>query len=305
MAARLAEGTSKTSKRSKNLKDMMQAGELEMQDEHTARLEGYKQRVRLLDPDAAFEYGKAGWRVRHSRCFKWYRMAEPYSATKFRSHCKSCVVPAAGGPQKTLTGMFGMNTMKAAGKKVVQAVRALRTVSTSRSPSPSIGVPAAQQIPCSGITEAIEPRLKSYFARSGASGGGSHSLKVFTEELFPGRKYKRLKPDEQEQVKLAQLHGQKFVKIDTQRAVFSKTCLKSIDAASVPRGTPFPSICNKCRDVLRDRQFRQALRRSVPLPENFRFNNKQYRNETAGHLFAKCSQLQEILNEVRTAIDSF
>jgi hypothetical protein len=170
---------------------------------------------------------------------------------------------------------------------------------------PSIGVPAAQQIPCSGITEAIEPRLKSYFARSGASGGGSHSLKVFTEELFPGRKYKRLKPDEQEQVKLAQLHGQKFVKIDTQRAVFSKTCLKSIDAASVPRGTPFPSICNKCRDVLRDRQFRQALRRSVPLPENFRFNNKQYRNETAGHLFAKCSQLQEILNEVRTAIDSF
>ena len=156
--------------------------------------------------------------------------------------------------------------------------------------------------PCGGITPAHDPRVSHYLERSGAVGRGSVSLAKLVQELYPsqGLKFRDLSPEDQESVRLKQLHRQtwKNVRSNGMFAVFSRVCLTIVEDRR--RALSEHPLCEQCDEVFNSKTFKNTLNVKMPEDENMKYVNKVYRNVTLGKLYAKTAGLQALVkNEVQ------
>src|ERR1700733_12674934 len=89
-------GISRSATASRKLKQSMMDGSLIISPQKQCN---YEQEIRLIDREAAFQYGST-WTVYHSQCGKWFTRSEAYNTTKFKLHAKS--YKASSGKTSTI-----------------------------------------------------------------------------------------------------------------------------------------------------------------------------------------------------------
>ncbi|KAH7912046.1 hypothetical protein BJ138DRAFT_1112718 [Hygrophoropsis aurantiaca] len=204
-------GISKTAVAEQKLKTAMQDGTLKM---NKAKLKNYEDKCRLEDKNVRFRYG-TNWEACHSKCGKWYKQKIAYDTSRFATHVKNC---KAKGNISTLSGFFVQHTPRS------------QTQTTTTATNKKVKIPAnsqAAQRRCPGITEAIEPLVRSYVRRSGAQGGGSRALHILAKEEY-GKTYADLDDDKKEIINIMQRHERTWIIDRELDRVYATNCRKLV-----------------------------------------------------------------------------
>jgi hypothetical protein len=276
---RAGPGTSKSTQRTRDLKERFRTGQLPYDDVRDPRWETAileKDSDAQMDRDSKAARKLGTYRVVHSVCGQWVNMSGgPYDASSFREHVDlKCKGAPKGGKSRTLTSMFGKKS----------------AAPPSPPPAPT---PAPPPRPCSGVTAALDPRIPRYFRRSGASGGGSHHENFYLVRDYGGRAFQDLSADDQAAVHLLQHNDYTWRNDRTLEAVYAKSCLCICDGPT--------SACSECMALLKLKAFKNALNEKEKPAENLKFNNKVYKGEGSGSLMIRATPgLQDILNPVRS-----
>jgi hypothetical protein len=191
-----------------------------------------------MDSEAKFRYQDTGWQVLHSKCLKWYKMSEPYNATKFRQHLGTC--KARGDKQNLLITSFfkpkDPNDGTEAKLKITASARNQIFVGGSASALPSIKPPqagnelVAQRQPCLGISKRHDPLVLTYLSRTVVKGAGSVSLQEAMEMVFgKGAEYSKLTGKQKADVTTAQSHLRSWSINRELQVIFSTACAKFVD----------------------------------------------------------------------------
>ncbi|KAG6819326.1 hypothetical protein H0H93_012927 [Arthromyces matolae] len=217
--------------------------------------------------------------VRHMKCGKICRMGSPYTIGNFRSHVNNC-----SGPPKSKKlsggGMLPINHLF--------QVQSKGTV--SKLPS----------LPCPGLEESKYEGVQRYLDRTGALGGGAHSVTVIAKELY-GKKYESLSSARKKQVKVAQKHDWQWTNDHRNGRVYSIKCTKSaasLSALSLNRedqDSSDPQPCQNCRSLLSGKKFQNALRITRPPDHLYKYVNLEYRNHALAGIFGRCVGLRELI----------
>ena len=148
-----------------------------------------------------------------------------------------------------------------------------------------------EEVPCCGITAAIEPRVVAYLERTGTQGGGAPNITSIARELFHDDSlvFSKLTSAQKQLARTEQSHRQTWRNDHTSLAVFATSCKHSCPA---PDG-----LCSERSTVHHSKPFRTALRVPAPEPDRYKYLNAQYKNETVGKIYGKTLGLKEILED--------
>jgi hypothetical protein len=288
---KLVIGISRSATASRKLKQSMMDGSFVISPQ---KQRNYEQEIQLVDREAAFQYGNT-WTVYHSQCGKWFTMSEAYNTTKFKLHAKSC--KASSGKTSTIDAWA-----KKLGWKVKDKTLALTLAPVGKSNAatvltkPSVHVAEVEveqlkpphYVPCPGIAAKTDPRVAVYILRTGAGGGGARSVTAIARERF-GLPFHELDDDNQDVVRALQQHEHTWRNDHTNKVVFSTKCNTRVD--------PERQCCERCLNVLNSSAFKNALRVPLPPNANYKFLNRQYRNDSLGLIYAKSAGLQELFED--------
>ena len=267
---------------------------------------GFEEKCVEVDEGAEFRYRGARWQVKHSKCFKWYTMSEPYNATKFRLHLRTCKargewrnLPITKFFQPRGAGKIDTGTKKA--KIIVPSARKQIFVGGCNS-TPTIIKPhtdnkiATKSQPCCGIMDTHNPRVSTYISRTVVEGAGSVSLEKATRMVF-GKdvKYTDLNSDQKGEVTTTQTHLRSWTINRELQVVFSTKCAKFVEPDRFPK-----TICGNCETVVHSDAFRRALARKPTAVEKMKFIPKRFRGalEDLGAKYAGVRGLAELLEDV-------
>jgi hypothetical protein len=205
----------------------------------------------LLDRDATFPDPQSEPRsVCHSKCGLVLQMKEPGNISHFETHLKKCK------SNKTA----GMPTLKSLFEKQSTG----KTAPTKKVSSPTA------QLTCHGLMEINHPEIPKYLQHSPARGGGALTLDAIATQLFK-KSFSKLSLDRQKKVRSSQQAQLQWYNEAEFGRIFSSTCMKISGASSYLRGP-----CSECLALLNDKNFRQALSKPIPQPENVKFMPKYW-----------------------------
>jgi hypothetical protein len=213
------------------------------------RWKTFKGKIMLIDPDADVPDDPARLlSVKHSCCGSWIRMSTPYNTEHFKKHVTTCSFSTATG---------GMKTLESYG------IRALATNTQSHRSAPSL---SSITLPCPGLTEREDPRIKQYVKHTSVTSAGGKNLFKVTKQLFKV-KFNKLSSKGKDIVRQKQIQTHRW-SVDRIRkcvhAIRAKSCTGVSQLAE--DGTLLP--CNQCLRLLSSRGFRNAIYRKLPKNEN-------------------------------------
>jgi len=138
--------------------------------------------------------------------------------------------------------------------------------------------------PCLGITANCDERVANFITRTGADGGGAHSVTKIADDLF-NQPYGELSERKKSQVDTAQMHEWSFHFDRLHMAIYFTKCKKVISA---PEGSDGPHTCHKCIGMYNsDQRLKSGLRKPMPKPEHFKYLNEQYQGKSTAEHYAK------------------
>ncbi|KAH7905193.1 hypothetical protein BJ138DRAFT_1130617 [Hygrophoropsis aurantiaca] len=263
-------GISRSATAEQKLKAAMRDGSLQINE---AKQKNYEYTCQLHDWNAKFRYGDEGWQVQHSGCGKWYRQKAPYDTSRFVSHVRQC---QAKGRATSITDWL---------KKAPTSQAVVKKPMKTNKPSNDI------QLPCLGITPEVAPLLPDYLLRTPAQGGGARLPHKIAFEVY-GITYAHLNNAQKKHVDTLLRHEQTWFNDRVLGRVYATDCQKTV--AQSPGNK---QMCTSCSLVLSSKNFKTALRKPLPAPENLIFLNKKYLNESLAHIYAKTKGLQALFEE--------
>ena len=261
-------GTSKSALFGKRLKELQASGA--QFPNQSQRVNEMMHKIHLIDKEARFID------VSHIRCMncgKTQTLQQAFKIEVFKAHRQRC---KGEGGMRPITDFF----------KVRNA------------PPPP---PPPESHPCPGLTELDSPKIALYIKRTGALGGGGSSVSSISEDLY-GKHFIDLSESRQREVKLRQHHQWLWKNEHTDIRVFSIECTRKVlRSPSDTRVLP----CYNCTQLLSRKKFKNAISKPIPLDENLKHVNHEYRNHTLTMYYAKALGLREIMeNEVRYFLSS-
>ena len=214
-------------------------------------------------------------RVRHSGCGSYFQVKEPLDLTRWRTHPKECKTkaPKKAGGTRTLLGMWKVTKSTSQAQDQILPPTELK-----------------QQRPCPGITEADNKRTPQYLYRSNALGGGGRDISIIAKEKFNSL-FRNLSKKQKDEVLDWQQQGHKWRNDHKRHRIFSMTCQRLVPDLAPNRPLP----CASCNKVLDSKQFKNALRKPVPLSENLIYTNGLNQNKEFGKLYKRYTGLKDIL----------
>ncbi|THH16648.1 hypothetical protein EUX98_g9269 [Antrodiella citrinella] len=131
---------------------------------------------------------------------------------------------------------------------------------------------------------------------TGGTGGGAISEVKLALEKY-GMTFGELSEKKKEVVLDLQTNTRKWITDKERQRVYSTACSKEVQSptASNSSSDPAPQPCLKCLEVLTSHEFKRALTRELPQPENYKYANHRYRHTHLGELYTKINGLQELV----------
>ena len=273
------EGTSRSAIASRILKESFRDGMAKLNE---TKYQNWEKKVLAGDSDAEFSIKGDSWKVRHSVCGTWKPMQEPYNLKRWTEHLKDCKKRMDKKPMKILKTPTLFNLGFKANKKADTVVE----------PSRSEPLPT---IPCPGITEADNARVKQYLKRTGALGGGGRSLPVIAKEKFKKLFSKLINAKNKKIVLDTQMHEWKWRNEHENFRVYSTSCQKKVPAPSKAAKRPKP--CSECHHVLCSKAFKNAIRIPLPPDHHYPSVNYRFRNKVLGSIFGRTIGVKHIIED--------
>ncbi len=274
------DGTSKSAVHSRKRRDQLRKGMFKVND---IRLEEWRRAIKELDEGADFDAHDI-CRVRHSTCSKFMKVKNPYDLTRFKAHIKSCATkkrPTLGNIPSLLR--MGFVTVTSKKRKRTGSVDSGSSESETEIPT----------VPCPGLTVVENPRIGQYLRRTGVQGGGGRSLPKIAKEMFK-RLFSNLSGKKQRQQVLdKQINEWKWKNDHMHSRVHSTGCLKEVPS----RFENPPKPCSPCLALLRDRGFRNTIRKKAPSDKNYIHINHRFRNPVIGKIYARTLGVKELVEE--------
>lgn len=238
------------------------------------KLETWKRKILQIDRNAKFDDVNIVL-VRHSGCGCSIKVKEPYDATRFRAHVKTCLGAKATGKR---TASAGTPSLIALGQRLGWTVV----------PPKAKAFPPPTE-PCPGINKQDNQLILAYLRRTSALGGGGQSVTKIAGRRY-GKLFSKLSMHRQVQVLDAQTHQHKWRNHHEQHRIFSTRCKREVKGQI---GKILP--CSRCIGLLSNNQFKRALRVPIPHDNRYIYVNMRYRNKTLGHLYARIIGLRAIV----------
>jgi len=292
---------SRSAMASKRLRESMKSGDLVVDERKRRRFE---EKCVEMDPGAGFRYQHAGWQVLHSKCLRWYKMSEPYNATKFKLHLGTC--KAKGNERNaSITSFFKPRdpndvNAEAKTKTTISGRKHIFIGSAPSSIKPPHNKLFAQTQPCCGISDIHNPLVSTYISRSVVEGAGSISLQKAMKKVYGDDvKYSELTTEQKATVAATQSHLRLWSINRELQVIFSTDCMKFVQRDQHPK-----TICKNCEKVAGLNTFKRSLRvKPVPL-ERMKYIPVKYRGplEDLGAKFASIQGLSELLQEVSSTV---
>lgn len=233
----------------------------------------FKSKIRSIDPQ--FEVDDTNPRrarnVLHVKCGKVIRMAMVYDISLYKRHVQNCKSRTATAGMHTLDNGLQYVFLHQPGSSFVNSD--IRDNSTT-------------PLPCPGLTEDDEPRIKTYLLRTTVSSAGGISIDAAAKQMYDAP-YKNLSEDQKKSVRVGQVHTHRW-SLDHQRrrvfAIGNERCLQKVSHSnSESSGRPRP--CRACNALLGNRAFQNAINRGIPDEENRKFTPLLYQTaEMARHV---------------------
>lgn len=251
-------GESRSAVASRKLKESLKSGEF-VADER--KRTAFEEKCKKMGDGAKFRYGEK-WEVLHQKCGKWSTMTEPYNATRFKAHIKTCKAKGTKGHNGCIDDFFRPRGDSAGAGGLVKGMqrpaiivrRQVVVGSHSVKSDPETPPVVADSLPCLGLREDHDNRIPKYISRALTEGAGSRSESHITIKLFgDGTKYSELGDKGKQLVQAAQVHSRAWTINRELQAIYSTSCRKVIHA------TAAESACPECMNVLRLESFKKAL----------------------------------------------
>lgn len=278
------------------------------------QLETFETKIRAVHADAEITYqdNYTGTDIWCPSCQSRWPMpqSEPYKADRFRRHYLTCSGKAKGTRGRTSSSTTNkqsgsaqsMNFFASLGQTSEGSSRTPTIINTARSHPPE---PPTHPVPCTGITETVDPNVATYLNRASAGSGGSRAVHVIAKEIFD-QTYSALNAEQKKEVDLIHFH-EKSWRIDystSTNAVFATACT----GQALVRQTDLDSdilsdqqkarlrLCGECTKILNDSRFRAAAKKPIPAAENRKFINTPFVNPKVVAIYAKNRGLEDILS---------
>ncbi|KAJ3841313.1 hypothetical protein F5878DRAFT_520440, partial [Lentinula raphanica] len=127
--------------------------------------------------------------------------------------------------------------------------------------------------------------------RTGALGGGAPSVTVLSKRLY-GCSYKKLSLRRKRAVKMAQRREWKWEYHHDHGRVYSTSCTRTLSY------NEHDGPCFSCFSLLLSKSFRVSIAVKKPSLENYKYLNKEFRNETLSMIFARSCGLEDMVKQV-------
>lgn len=274
------EGTSRSAMHSHKQRAQLFNGTFKV---NATRYENWQAKVLNVDPHAKFDKNdcRKAW---HSVCGRFKTMKEPYDFTRFKDHVEECSSKKTVGRAQTLLGM-GWATKN---RKFMPDVDDKELVDNEPEDDKS------PTVPCPGLTEVNDPRIRRYLKRTGTMGGGGRSLAVIAKEKFQ-RLFSKLRKDtNRKKVVDMQMHEWTWRNDHPNFRIYATGCEKKVDSHD-PKP---PNPCSPCTNVLRSQAFRTAINKKLPEDEkNFKYTNHRFRNPVVGEIYARSIGVKDLIED--------
>ncbi|PSR70772.1 hypothetical protein PHLCEN_2v13350, partial [Hermanssonia centrifuga] len=238
------------------------------------KVDKFRQKIRELDNRVEF-YDDRPKIVRHIPCGGDIAMQVVYNVSHFKRHIQSCTECPPKKAKLSGAGMRRLDTFI-----VNTASQPLTSTSKSSPPPPTVS-------PCTGLTAKRYPQIASYLERTSSLEGGSRSLTEIAEEEYD-KPYNELTKAEKNAVNTAQKHGKQWENDFDLRSTFSKSCLKTIAAAT-------PEPCERCLALFKQKNFKNTLSKKQVPDENKKYTPKVFRNQGLGEMYSRYIGLRSIV----------
>ena len=245
------------------------------------KFDRFKRLCLEIDSGAQFDE-KNPSKVWCSKCGAWKNVYIAYSLANFKKHRKEC---KGKGRMVALTQMAAQQGW-------------------TRGPTVSVAV-KTETVPCPGITEKDDRRIRVYHQRSRAVGGGGKSITKIAKEKFQ-KVYSVLSKEEKKIVQDVQRKGHKWRNVHQTGHVYSTKCRENVRvevrqdiAAGGTSSTKLTSRkpCAPCNALLTDPDFIRILKKKLPLSRNFIYTNKLYCDPELDRIYSKYTGLKELVDE--------
>jgi hypothetical protein len=136
--------------------------------------------------------------------------------------------------------------------------------------------------------------VSTFITRTGADGGGAHSVTKIANKLF-NKAYRELSERKKSQVDTAQMHEWSFHFNHLWMAIHSMKCKKVVSAPPDEDGS---HNCHECLNMYdSDHRLKLGLQKPMPKLENFKYLNEQYQGKLTAERYAKAQGLLEIIQD--------
>ncbi|KZV94435.1 hypothetical protein EXIGLDRAFT_767081 [Exidia glandulosa HHB12029] len=229
-----------------------------------------------------------------SQCGVWWKMKQPYDATRFRTHVESPTACLEAQSRKKA----GKRSVRRPDQKVTPWSRSAvaQTSTTQKSPaahdtetSPAPSACAASDMAPSSVRST--PSLSTTSARClglrscdyedvavilqhGSPGGGARSKSKIAEEEFQQPSFDDLTPEQKVAVQILQKSEWAWICHADLGVIFAVDCEKTLRLPSPDA----ERVCSKCTLLLKNRRFRSIANKPLPKAENRKYTPKEYRN---------------------------
>ncbi|KAH6903462.1 hypothetical protein BKA70DRAFT_1110856 [Coprinopsis sp. MPI-PUGE-AT-0042] len=262
------------------LRQAHRAGTLLIDDE---RLQDWRTRIRAHNPNVLFDNDPSKLdRFWHPRCGKWIIVKAMYDMTRYTRHDKTCT-----GSQNTQSLLSFFRAKPKGGALESKSKSKLATIVPA-----SEDLPPGQNIPCPGLTERVDKRVPIYLERTGANGGGGIDVRRIVQTFFK-KAFSKLSKKKKEEAVDRQRLTQKWKNDHQNVRVHAVDCQRIVTARNKNAVAP----CLPCKTVYKSKEFKTAIAKPLPEPQNRRFTNKRWINELLGKLFASYHSLQDLVED--------
>lgn len=239
------------------------------------KLSRFKSKILKLDPRAEFLIGGDVRLVRHSKCGGVKKQKAPYNISYFADHVKKCQ-----GPSKKNAHTVNID------RSVLSSF--LQRPHTSTDPDP----PDDALHACPGLTPERNPEISVYLTRSQAPGGGARPRRDIVHQLF-GEERKWGDLDERQQLRVEHVEATEFrwLNFRERGLILSATCLKTLLTEDPVQP------CSECSKLLKNKVFKNALRRKLPDEQNLRYTPSTYRAKMTGEQYTKMVGVHDIVQK--------
>ncbi|KAJ3528013.1 hypothetical protein NMY22_g9566 [Coprinellus aureogranulatus] len=233
-------------------------------------------RNKILDIDSHAEFDDDDLlKVRCSACGSTPKMRVLYDIQHFKTHrqSKKCQSLQSGPASQTLFSL-GFKKKKDMVAKDRSALCML-------------------EMPCPGLTAASDSRIATYLARTSALTGGAPSRQKISLILFGHSHWSELSATERKAVLRREEVLARWKNSRAVSSVFSSTCLNTVYGAV---GAD-PPACEECKSLYDLKTFRAALRRKMPLEDNWKYVPKARRCPELGDIYLRYHGLRRLMEE--------